>query len=272
MSEVTESDHKAFWNKGFVILRGVFSTEEIADLRTHAERAESPGPDLLSDTVFRDVVVDPRITGIARQLLGCVPVYFGDSVLSRAERPGPWHKDNAGRYDATTADWQGNYPLLRFGVYLQDHSRYSGGVSVRARSHQSPTRTEGEPVYMDTRVGDVVVWHFRATHRGATSLLRGTRIPVSNYRLDKLLPGLFKAPAEKARHALFITYGAPCADTERYIDYLGSRQYAVARAAASQYDAVWLASIDPEQVVIRDARPDIARTPAAETSLKHQEH
>ena len=272
MNSITDSDYEAFWKSGFVILRGVFSASEIAALRRRAEQAPSPGPDLLSDQVFRDLVVDERIANIAARLLGCVPVYFGDSVLSRAERPGPWHKDNAGRYDPTTADWQSNYPLLRFGIYLQDHSRYSGGVSVRDRSHESPTRTEGVPVYVDTRVGDIVVWHFRATHRGATSLLRGTRIPISNYRLDKLLPQFMKAPAEKARHALFITYGAPGADTDRYISYLGTREYAVTRAAASQYDPEWLATVDTGRILIRDARPDILRTPAGETSLKHRDH
>lgn len=272
MYAVTNGDHEAFWQTGFVILRGVFTTAEIAELREHAEQAPSPGPDLLSDPVFRNVVVDSRIAAIAERLLGCTPVYFGDSVLSRSERPGPWHKDNAGRYDPTAADWHGNYPLLRFGIYLQDHSRHSGGVSVRAESHHSPTRTAGKPVYIDTQVGDLVVWHFRATHRGATSLLRGTSIPVSSYRIDKLLPRFMKAPAESARHALFITYGAPGADTDRYIDYLGTRQYAVTRAAASQYDEGWLATVDAARVTIRDARRDILRTPAAEVSLKHTEH
>jgi len=271
MYTLSDSDYQTFWTVGFLILRGVFTAREIAELRAHAEEAPSPGPDLLSDPVFRGVVVDPRIAAIARRLLGCVPVYFGDSVLSRAERPGPWHKDNAGRYDPATADWQSDYPLLRFGVYLQDHSRHSGGVSVRAGSHQSPTRTEGTPVYGDTQVGDVVVWHFRATHRGATSLLRGTRIPVSSYRMDKLLPGFLKAPAEKARHALFMTYGAPGDDTDRYIDYLGTREYAGARAAASQYDPGWLTTVDPACVVIRDTREQILRTPRAAVGLKHRE-
>lgn len=272
MFSVSASQYEAFWANGYCIFRDVFTPAEIAAFREHAQTLPVPAPDLLSDEMFRDVVADARLTAIAARLLDSVPVHFGDSTLSRAERPGPWHKDNAGRYDASTADWSSRYPLLRFGIYLQDHRRHSGGVSVRHQSHTSPTRDAGKPVYVDTGIGDVVVWHFRATHRGATSLLRGTRIPISHYRLDKYLPSVFKAPTDAARMAFFITYGAAGDDTDRYVEYLATREYAVERARLSSYDEQWLSGIDRDRLIIRDTRAEILSAPPEQVSRKHRDY
>ena len=40
-----------------------------------------------------------------------------------------FHKDNADRVDPNAPDWNGRYTVLRFGIYLQDHYRHTGGLT-----------------------------------------------------------------------------------------------------------------------------------------------
>jgi len=222
------SSDATLWKDGHQVFEAVFSPEEVAELRRDAAAAVDHRGDLLSHPALSRVVLDPRVVAIARELLGGEPVYFGDSLVARTRKPGTWHKDNPSKLDGSAPDWDGRYPLLRFGLYLQDHSRHSGGIGFRRRSHEFPNHREGRQVYVGTRVGDLVAWNLRTTHRGHASLLRGTRIPLGR-RLDRVLPEVVKAPTGGDRLALFMTYAAEGAHLDRFIRYLTTRTYALER-------------------------------------------
>src|ERR1700724_2138543 len=92
-----------FARDGFVVVRDIFSRDEIQDLRqrvqrqfeadqseqkvlddewNHTEQKIGKG-DLLSKPLLREIVLDNRILNIARALLPPKPlVYFGDSSYS----------------------------------------------------------------------------------------------------------------------------------------------------------------------------------------------
>jgi hypothetical protein len=245
MSFSSNAFKEAFDRDGVVHVPGVFSHVEIAELRAEIEACQDDAKvsDLLSlpSLRLRRLVEDPRIIGLVRTLIDGRPVYFGDStVLIGTDRFGGWHKDNADRYDGSAPDWQSPYDVLRFGIYLQDHSRHSGGLQVRLGSHNHPNTRRGKPVYMRTRPGDMVLWNLRTSHAGHGVLLNHlptlhvhSRIGawVNQYRksnrlrhLQPLVDKVF-APTEQQRFAIFCSYGRAGAHLDRLLQYMSTRNY-----------------------------------------------
>src|SRR5688572_27727505 len=150
MSVYPAVDTGRFWQDGYLIVRKVFSPDEIAAFREATTQQfkldEAKGLTLLEDNVhgvkgdilskefLREILLDERVLDVARKILGERPVYFGDSNYQIAVpwgqthlKGGHWHKDNrrSDRDDPTGLDWQGQNPIIRMGLYLQDHSRHS---------------------------------------------------------------------------------------------------------------------------------------------------
>ncbi|MGL5849843.1 MAG: hypothetical protein ACRCZD_03580, partial [Phycicoccus sp.] len=147
-----------FWEKGYTILPGFYTQEEIAEFRTGAYESRGRGGDLLANPALRGVLLDPRLVSVARTLLDTDDiVYTGDSSFTINGTQRGWHKDNADRLDARAPDWSGRYTQLRFGIYCQDHSEHTGGLNLRHGSHDIPNTTEGENVYVKTRPGDLAI-------------------------------------------------------------------------------------------------------------------
>src|SRR5262245_18871069 len=125
-----------FDRDGYVVIRGVFSPQEVGDMRARIQRQletdESQGnvlteatlevkvgkPDLLTNVHLRDVLLDQRVIDIARMLLRCDSVvYFADSAYHVGSGPRGFHRDNIDRdYEAGGPDWESNYPLIRMGI------------------------------------------------------------------------------------------------------------------------------------------------------------
>ncbi|HME71946.1 MAG TPA: phytanoyl-CoA dioxygenase family protein, partial [Myxococcota bacterium] len=163
-----------FWDQGYLLIRDVFSTAEVEDFRRHVlENRQWKGKcDLLSHPHLRKALLDDRVLSIAAQILGDTPVYYGDSNFTIGQQSFDFHKDNADRGDSNAPDWMGAYTQIRFGLYLQEHARHSGGLRVIAGSHNSVSNPSGKRVNLRTRVGDLIVWNLRTDHTGAATLLR----------------------------------------------------------------------------------------------------
>ncbi len=225
-----------FQRDGFVIARSVFSPSEIDGFRAavvrEAERAKRlgrmfeakgdeivPVGDLQGREGLRSIVFDDRLLRVARTLLGRDGlVYFGDSSVMVGGDIRGYHKDNSVRDRASHPDWQSPYTLLRMGIYLQDHERFSGGLKVRRGSHLFPDVTTGAIVAVPTRPGDVVIWSLRTTHSGHTVRLRGAPWLPLQPRFEARLPKALRIPEPCTRLAAFITYGLDDAHLKRYID------------------------------------------------------
>src|SRR5947209_3238764 len=117
----------SYRENGYALIRDVFSRDEIEELRKNVFASADHKGDLMSNPLLRKVVLDDRVLSIARKILGGTPVYFTDSTCMLGDKSHGYHKDNADREDPNAPDWQSNYTIIRFGLYLQDHSRHSGG-------------------------------------------------------------------------------------------------------------------------------------------------
>jgi hypothetical protein len=230
---------------GYVIVRGVFSPQEVQHFREllgrvrdrangHSDFDADPRypnlmmlrGDILSHPelqIVDYVVLDPRVISIVKSLLGPEIVYHGDSCAQVGEGPRGFHKDNADRDDPAGIDWQGEYGLIRLGIYLQDHERSSGGLKVRVRSHQYVSHHRGVARNLDTRAGDLVAWYLTTSHSGNAVRMAGAPGLCLHPRLESLVPAALRSPESAERMAFFCTFGRPGAQLERYISYQAAR-------------------------------------------------
>lgn len=182
---LSASDIAAYHRDGYVIVRNVFSLAEIDEMRRRtllqveehreqhllrtdvAEGFYAAYPDMLTSRHLRYVVLDSRILTIARELLAPHPaVYFGFSSYSVGFNRRGWHRDNLDREKVQGAlDWIGDYPIIAINIYLQDLAEHSGGSKVEVASH---VNASGPRRFVDSHVGDVVIWSFRLRHTANT--------------------------------------------------------------------------------------------------------
>lgn len=233
----TGLDPLGFQRDGFVHVRGVLGEDEVARLRTACDRErvrardagqliepvageDAPVGDLLGrEAPLGDLVFDERIVRIARTLLGRDDlVYFGDSHMMLGGHGRGFHKDNTNRDDPTHPDWQSPYTLLRMGIYLEDHSRHSGGLKLRRGSHLRVDVTSGEIVDVPTVPGDVVVWSLRTTHSGHAIRVKGAPWLHLQPRFEIRLPKRMRVGEERERIAIFITWGVDDEHLQRYLE------------------------------------------------------
>lgn len=239
---------------GWVVIRGVFSAEEIARFREAVvtSRREGICGDLLSNPLLGNVITDPRIGRIVNALLPAEPVYFGDSGWNTASTDRiqmGFHKDNPDKANPDAPDWRTPYTVFTTGIYLQDSATFSGGVAVRDRSHNTLDTWFGRPVAVPAELGDYVIWSYRTSHTGYASRLRffrnafvpinvQSRLTVSRPSSDvpSFRPRVIFQPAERGeRMALFMAFGIDDHHLQRNIRYLKTRRYWVKRLQLSTY-------------------------------------
>lgn len=220
---------KEYWQKGYTIVRGVYSPEEISDFRKRAFAYRTHSGDLLSHPELRSVITDGRLLDVAKQILSRDDiVYYGDSAVAIREGNPGFHKDNADRFNPKAPDWQSPYTQIRFGIYLQDHYRHSGGLNVRVGSHNKVNTKEGRVRQLRTKVGDLGVWSMRTSHSAAGTILRSPfNFIHPHYDNVKKYPSWLIAPKDGQRIALFAALGADDDHLKRYIDYLKTRAYVI---------------------------------------------
>ncbi|WP_433304920.1 hypothetical protein ACQP2F_16650 [Actinoplanes sp. CA-030573] len=259
ISKVTV-DVDGFWENGYTIVRGVYSPEEIQRFRRAAFETRGKGlGDLLANPRMRPVLVDGTFVEIARQILGSEDIWYaGDSSFTINSKQRGFHKDNVDRQDPAGPDWKGRYTLLRFGIYLQDHWSHTGGLNLRAKSHNTTDHTYGKNVYVRTRVGDVAVWSMRTTHSGNGVLLKFPRWVYPEPSQIPRIPRRAIAPADGDRVAVFAALGLNDAHHDRYVEYLKTRTYMVSSFRASHYDDDALAAADRAGLKVRDVGKEIA--------------
>lgn len=251
-----DTDAERFWKDGYLLVKRVFSTTEIEAarqnieeiLRTEGGRAAADAVvgerDLLSYPGLARWVYDERVLHVVKQVLGAEePIYFGDSSFQTGRGDRGWHKDNrhGDRFDHSGLDWNGRYPLVRVGIYLQDHAHHSGGLGIRVGSHrpfwaaQAPlpssvrkraTSMHGRPILVDSEPGDLVIWNLRTTHTGNSVRLKPLPRLKLSARNEARIPSWLRIEEERKRAAMFATFAAKSAHLDRYVDYLKTRAYA----------------------------------------------
>lgn len=261
--DVPKVDVGTFWEKGYQIVRGVYTPDEIQRFRESVQATRGHRGDLLSNPRLRDVILDGRLVAIARQVLNNDNiVYAGDSSVTVNSNQHGYHKDNADRTDPKAPDWQSRYTVLRFGVYLQDHARHTGGLNLREGSHNHVSLKEGKNIYVRTRVGDVGVWSLRTSHSGNGNLLKFPWWIDPDPAQTGKYPKWWKvAPKDGDRMALFVALGLDDAHHDRYTEYLKTRTYICNMWRNSPYDEDVFARAAKIGLKVRDVPKEIADDP-----------
>ena len=253
-------DVDAFWRDGYQVLPGVYTPEEIQKFREGAYASRSHGGDLLSNPHLRHALTDGRMAEVARQILGNDEVWYaGDSSFTINSGQHGYHKDNADRTDPNAPDWQGKYTILRFGIYLQDHYKHTGGLNLRHASHNTVSLTEGEHKYIRNHVGDLAVWSLRTSHSGNGTLLTWPRwkSPLPPVKPEEF-PWYYRtAKAEGDRMAIFAAIGLDDAHHHRYVDYLKTRTYICRIWNKSPYDETAIAEAEANGLKVRNVPKEI---------------
>lgn len=253
-------DPKDFWRNGFCIVPDAFPVSRVTAWRAAA--SDHDGRDLFTHPVLRDIVTSDVSLNLAKRILDAEEIlFFGDSnPIIGPTAPG-FHKDNADKADDAAPDWQGRYPIIRFGLYTDDHGRFPGGLDLRRGSHLSASVSSGTVVSVRSQPGDLVIWNLRTSHSGGTILSRnGHAVDPSSVwgKLARRPPfnALF-APELPDRTALFWTYATPGTHLERYISYLKTRRYAVDRWRRPPYPTDWVEEAAAKGLSVRDVSAEL---------------
>jgi hypothetical protein len=257
-------DVASFWKKGYIIIPGFYSPEEVAFFREETMATRNPGGELLFRGGLRQILTDGRLVEVARTLLGVDEIlYTGDSSATINSGHTGWHKDNADRLDPNAPDWASRYTQLRFGLYLQDHTQHSGGLNVREGSHDIPNLRGGKCIYLKVRPGDLAVWNMRITHSGHATLLKDPNAPFPTPTEAKEIPADQHAPMHEHRMAVFLHLGANDGHGHRYADYLKTRSYIVNNWRRQGYSDRDRADLKRAGITLRDMPAEVANDPTA---------
>jgi hypothetical protein len=252
-------DVDGFWKNGYTIVRGVYDREQVQRFRDGAFASLGVGGDLLSKPLLRDALLDGNMVNIAREILGKDEiVYAGDASFTINSKQHGYHKDNADRQDPNAPDWQGRYTILRFGIYLQDHSRHTGGLNLRVGSHNTPDLTYGKNLYVRTRPGDIAVWSLRTSHSGNGTLLSFPRWVHPSPNHGKLPWWARVAKPDGDRIAIFAALGLDDHHHDRYTAYLKTRKYMCDIWSEAKYDEETLARAARIGLRVRNVPEEIA--------------
>jgi hypothetical protein len=261
---IADLDVETFWERGYAVLPGVYSPDEVAELRQAAYDSKGQGGDLLANPRLRHVLLDGRMIEVARKLLGTDDIiYMGDSSFTINGTQRGFHKDNTDRLDPKAPDWESPYTQLRFGIYCQDHSEHTGGLNLRIGSHDIPDTTSGENLYVKTTPGDLAVWSMRISHSGNGMLLKDPSAPFPLPDEQDSIPAEEVAPPDGDRIAIFAHLGANDSHATRYGDYLKTRKYMVDAWRKRPYDAEALDEASKVGLTVRNLPAEVMNDPSA---------
>ena len=254
MTPLSNQDLSDFNRQGFLLIKKVFKPDEIIRIRELLYRARErvekkhqldsasfkkplypkwmEFDELFSTPELRSVsyiVLDNRVISYAKQLIGEDLVYFGDSEFNIGTKPGGWHKDNTHRANPNSDDWRGNYPIIRFGLYLQDHKQHSGGLKVIPKSHMYVSRHHadgtwggrlhfgaGRGMMIDSEIGDLIVWNLRTSHSGFSVRVKFAPNLSLHPLVERIVPRVLRVPEQKERIMINLVFGLPGPDLDRY--------------------------------------------------------
>lgn len=241
--------------KGYIIIKNVFSPEEIAEIRDNVINEKDHKGDLLSSKLLSKVITDSRILTIFKECLGQDEIfYFGDSSFSFNAGGTKFHKDSKDREKKDSQEFKDkNYSLLRLGIYLQDHSQHSKGLSLRADSHLEHSVKKGKIINFKSEIGDIVIWKLTTTHAGNTEIVSFLPNVAFNPNVAKRFPEFIKLKSIEPRIAIFMCFGLEDDYSKAYIEYLKTRKYAIERWQISTYSDEAIKAMTDKNVKLYDS-------------------
>lgn len=231
-----------FNREGYVVIPQVFTIDEVERLREACKEDSGLGS-VLGRPTFTEALLDPRLVTPLKQLVGNEIAHFGDAVArfdDQVTDSFSRHFHNDSRND--DFDFSKEYPVVRIGIYLQDHASHSGGLKLRPGSHKKlcPERLGwrtifrralrkfnirmlmnllfvGRSLNVPSRVGDVVVWNLRTHHSGYAVRLKQAPNVSIHPKWENRIPENHHILSDRKRAVIFSTYGATSDYYEKFI-------------------------------------------------------
>jgi len=252
---LNEDKIKQFWKDGYLIVKNVYSQNEVETYRNfiskeckknlgeeslnYKELEQKNLKDILSYPELQSVILNKKLISTIRDILGDEVVYWGYSSFRWNEKPyRSFHNDAKNDFDCPFTT---KYPLVRVGVYLQNHSDFSNGVKIWKGSCHTlrygrkllkkifiekgsfkylfPQQFY-KSVNVKTEAGDVVIWNLRTCHSG--SAVRLKILPNVSFHplIENFIANYFPKmmiQEEKERTVIFSTFGAESFSLENFI-------------------------------------------------------
>ena len=242
-------DYKKY---GYVILKNVFEDDEIRsfrneikkhelDLEKNVHRNNNNLKDVLSYSNLSKALLNKKLINTIKQLLNSTPIYFGQSSFRWNEKPSRGFHNDAN--NDNECPFQSEYPILRIGIYFQDHDQTSGGLKIWPKSNSvwQPGRALLKKIIkhrysfknlfpqqylkninVKTKAGDVVLWNLRTAHSGSAIRLKYftncSLSPLIENFISKYLNFLVK-PIGTERAVIFSTFGAESPQLNNFMKY-----------------------------------------------------
>jgi ectoine hydroxylase-related dioxygenase (phytanoyl-CoA dioxygenase family) len=190
-----------FYKKnGYVILENIFSQEEITVFKNevlqyiknnktipNAEGITIPDfikyPEFLMLTKVKE---NKKIQDKLEEIFGGNNYRFCSHNDIGINRIVGWHKDKLnGKYAKyeTIDIWSNyndeNHEIVKVLIYLQDHSQDNYGLKLVPNSHLKKKIETNKSIRLHPKLGDVIIFDQRITHRGMEKQTKDKRILVS---------------------------------------------------------------------------------------------
>tara|TARA_A200000113_G_scaffold225039_1_gene244591 strand:+ start:558 stop:1400 length:843 start_codon:yes stop_codon:yes gene_type:complete len=242
---LSEIQLKSLEDQGFLLVKNVFSKDEIQSLQSKCSKKcslvkfnKSVSGDIFEDDDLRTILFKKDIIDLVKDILGENPIYFRDSQLHCKPNERIFHSDNRADY---LNPRKTHYPIFRFGVFMQDHKRFSGGIKFRSNSHNrlifnklnfknlllgngfhdDPTVyfNTGKIVNAKSELGDIVIWNLRTEHSGGAVILKFLENLSFSPNIDKIIPSFLKLKEHQTRMSIFYAFGRDSQALKDYVEF-----------------------------------------------------
>ncbi len=245
---------KNFWENGYAVIRNIYTKDQIIRFRNFIKKTgeEIAGSeqkdwrtlkgeglkDVLSYRELRDSILNENLLKTIKHIFDDEDIYYWGYSRFRFNEKTYRNTHNDAKNDNKNP-FKTKYPILRIGIYLQDHKNYSDGLKIFKKSCHSfklgrtllkkiikenelryllPQRFNS--VNIDSNAGDVILWNLRTCHSANALRIKfiknlSLRPSIENF-LEKYFPGLI-LPRENDRAVIFSDFGKM---SESLIDYI----------------------------------------------------
>lgn len=185
---------------GYIILENVFSKEELIKCRDEIIRYIKENktfkngggisiPDFIKKDGLKETAKLKDNNKIHKALIEIFNGYnyrFCSHNDIGINRICPWHKDklNGSLSKYETVNIWGIYEgerheIVKVLIYLEGHKNNNNGLKLVPRSHLNPRIDSNGSIQLRPKMGDVIIFDQRITHRGMSKQVRYPRILVS---------------------------------------------------------------------------------------------
>ena len=234
----------ALEDAGYVIIPDFVSRSDLDKIASSLASFSDAGrnPQLAEVPDIAEVIFSPQMLAIAAELLGGEPLAFPDHTFQTVGGGFGYHKDSVDRWDPAGPDWsEVPYPMIRFGIYLEDFRHRSGSLAIQPGSHRGVEYAR-RAVNVKCQPGDLVAWYFTSTHAANSPSARlmparAPRVVLNNNRVTRYTCSSSRSitgsaigrrlvqPYTPTRRVLFFPYALPDRLVARYLSLLVHRTY-----------------------------------------------